>query len=349
MTGNSVILNNGLQVSVDWLSFTITATSEVDEVVELFGYSIDEFMELAHGGKGYKSMIKHSSSDVRILYDGNEDMGVHIDVSGTAIFDFMEAFKKTIPVKSSPFGGEYYVIDFDTTFLSELLTIIRRYGHLTRFDIALDDFGCKYFSVADIAHYFNTGHVSSKFRKYQEIKENDILTGECTGHTVNVGKRTSEVFLRIYDKQIEQNKKRKDNNQPLLDFPWVRWELEFKDGRANAVADALINQQNLGSVFVGVLSNYVRIICFDDSNRSRCSSIDLWLEFIGNAEKLRLYVPKPERTLNEKMTWLYKQVAPTIAAITLVDGGDCIHKCVDIGESRMNRNLRELVKNAYNN
>ena len=51
-------LENGLVVSFDWLSFTITTTSRYQDVIKLLGYFQDDFMLCPKGARGYRSMLR---------------------------------------------------------------------------------------------------------------------------------------------------------------------------------------------------------------------------------------------------------------------------------------------------
>ena len=51
--------------------------------------------------------------------------------------------------------------------------------------------------------------VVSKFRVYKDVRES-TFANEKTGHTIYFGSRQSEVMLRVYDKQLEQNQKAAD-------------------------------------------------------------------------------------------------------------------------------------------
>ena len=98
---------NGLTVCVDWLSFTLKESKEPSEAFELLGYNRDDFMELPSGRYGYKSAYKHLTEHVYVLYDGNDGMGVHVDISGSSIDNVISAYRKkgTVP---TPFGDYAY-------------------------------------------------------------------------------------------------------------------------------------------------------------------------------------------------------------------------------------------------
>ena len=125
-------------------------------------------------------------------------------------------------------------------------------------------------------------------------------------------------MLRIYDKKLEQNKKKKPGDDDYLEQDWFRWELEFKEERANEFANLIIDGSNLGAIVVGVLAYYLRFVNLDDTNKSRCSNLPLWDQFKNNVAQLRLSAQKKVKTVYDKLAWLDGQVAPTLATLLLL-------------------------------
>lgn len=343
MYGNSENLNNSLTVSIDWIAFTSTLINSVSEMIAFLGYPESSFLQLSKGANGYKKMHRLDSFPITILSDGNEGMGIHVVISGSAIPDLLMHFKNTITL-DTPFGDEAVCLsDFDNSIIIEFLQQVRLIGWLTRFDLAVDDHGANYFTVGDVRGFLNRQDVVSKFRTYRDVYES-TFTNESTGHTIYFGSRQSEVMLRVYDKQLQQNQKAA-TPEDLINEPWIRWEIELKNDRANIAAGFLIDRKELGEIVMEVLNNYVRLIVQDDSNRSRCSSHPLWEKFVGAVGKLRLYVDSVQKTIEEKKRWLIRQCLPTIAGVIIADGGsfDIITQHFDDAVSRMSSSLRHLV------
>lgn len=165
-----------------------------------------------------------------------------------------------------------------------------------------------------------------------------------TGHTVYFGSRTSDIFLRVYDKQLERNRKLSASGTHI-DNLWVRWELELKNDRAVSVSKMLTSGIPLGAVAVGVLGHYMRMIELDDINRSRCSTHSVWADFMDGISSLKITVPKYEKTMDEKKTWIKRQVMPTLAAVILADGGslEFVEDNLENGLSRMNKRLYKMA------
>lgn len=342
----SCMLGNGLRVCVDWLAFTIKDIHSVQKVIEFLGFDFTQFSQAPRGAMGYKSMYKLDGYPVSVLYDGGEDMGIHVNISGSAVSYCVAAYRKKLS-GSTPFDGQeaMQVDDFSLTALSQFLKDIKSIGQITRLDLAIDDMGdAQFFSCEEIHSYLMDDQVVSKFRKFHT----DIdykMGGEVVGYTIYLGSRKSEAFLRIYDKRLEQKAK---DPEHASDIPWVRWELELKDARAMMAASMMIQGCSIGQIVVGVLSNYVRIVELDDENRSRCSVLPKWQLFLDGIKPLRLYVPGMPKTIEDKERWIHDQVLSTLAGLFLAYGGtfSFLEDHLDEGIKRMKFDLRELVLKA---
>jgi phage replication initiation protein len=342
MKWNSEQMRNQLTASIDWLSFTVFDLETVDDVISFLGYSPQEFSSLPKGGMGYKSMMKLEGYPVSILYDGKEDMGIHVTISGKAIPEVVRSYRASQAI-DTPFG-QGFSVSFDSSFMIDFLRAVKEIGQVSRIDLAIDDFGCKYFSTDDLVQALTDGRCVSKFRTWRNVCEK-TMTGEKTGHTVYMGSRTSEIFLRVYDKRLEQRKQGMDGQTPI-DTEWIRWEFELKGDRANQVMDALISRDSIGSVCFGLLSNYFRIINLDNNNRSRCSVDPLWEKFIDRIRPLKLYVPDSPKTLEDKKQWVLTQVMPTLAGIVIADSGSLEFITDNLVHSaeRMGKDMIDLVQ-----
>ncbi len=329
---NKFLHTNGLSVLMDYISFTVTQQMEVDELIEKIGFSPLMFELMPHGSNGYKRMRKHGNHEISVLYDGAENMGIHVNISGSAVGALLSAYEKNISIET-PFGDGYEVNYWSETVLSHFIHEFSEIGHFTRLDIAIDDYGCNFYSCDEVIEKFEKRLVVSRFRRYEDRCPN-TLSNEKIGQTINVGSRESSIFLRIYDKKLEQNGKLAPDDKRYIHDEWVRWELELKNKRANELAKLLVDGVSLGKIAFGVLSYYFRIIQNDDSNRSRCSNEPKWDAFIDNIEKLRLSVPEKEKTILDSEIWVENQVAPTLAKLVLANDGDVtplldmIHKAV---------------------
>ena len=333
-------LQNGLRCSIDWLSFTIES-NELISTLEDFGFSMTDFFECPKGANGYKQMIRLQGSSLRVLFDGADNMGIHFDCPGSAVPDLVQYFRESM-MEETPFGG--MALDMDIVVIQELLSRIVMTGHITRLDLAIDNIQDIYYRIQEIDDIWKTGRCSKHFRTFKRIMECDSV-GKMLGDSIYFGSRSSELMIRIYDKKLEHNRRYPESP---IEYEWVRWELELKDDRADNAARLLMQQCSVGSVAVGILSNVFRVIVLDNSNKSRCSTDIKWQRFIDGIEALRLYTPKPEKTLEDKYKWVHKQVGPTLTGLILANYGDIswLRDNMAIHAGRMKGNLRSMVTAA---
>jgi hypothetical protein len=346
-TGEREIHSNGLNICIDWLSWTLSEPCSIESALQLMGYSMADFQPLPQGRNGYRSQLHHSVYPISVQYDGQEGMGIHVDVSGSAIQDLIEHYLKAHLV-TTPFGGmAYETSSFNSTVLSDILRDISTVGHVTRLDLAVDDIGAQYYTLDSLDDKLSNKLYVSRFRKWKKLVEYDNGK-DITGYTIYMGSRVSSLMLRVYDKQLEQNKKLEKAGKPLIAHPWVRWELELKDERSVKAAELLIQGKNINEVTIGILSNYLRIIIFDSSRNSRCSTDPVWDLFIGDVLKLALYHSPEPKTIDDTKNWLDRQVASSLAAVVMADGGDSsfIHYLLKSGSMRLSNHHKNMIYQA---
>lgn len=336
---------NGLSVRVDWLSFTIKDCTEPFDVIDMLGYSSNDFLALSHGRNGYKSAYACRICDgLSILFDGNDGMGVHADISGGAIENVLKHYhdKRLFDV---PFGGSAYEADRDnSTVLTDLLREICVSGKITRLDLAIDDIGAEHFTMSELQELLETGSCVSRFKEYrQDISK--TFGGSVTGNTLYLGSRKSLCMLRIYDKKLEQNSKFGHAEEKQITYDWVRWELELKDERAMSASSILCSGVPLGNVVIGILSNYVRFIEHDNERRCRCSTLKKWEKFISGVSGLKLYQRPEPKTISDKKEWLKYGVSKSLAAVVMADGGDMtfLYDLLTLGSEKMDNATLKMV------
>lgn len=344
-TGYCDKLENGLSVCVDWIAFTIDKISNIESIVNMLGYPVNDFVALPSGANGYKKQILSSSGGLRVMYDGNEGMGVHVVVPGSAVDDVLLRFCNRNLI-DTPFNSKGYVTnDFNSTVLADFLVMVRNYGHLTRLDLSIDDYGANYFTVPEVHELLKNDCCSAKFKNFSVYIGSTIDEPTYSGYTLYLGSRKSSCMLRIYDKQLEQNSKVKDAMKSVINDKWVRWELELKDERANSASEAIINGAELGDVVVGILGNYMRLIVKDNTRKTRCSNLPKWELFLAGIAPLKLCQKSKPKTIEDLYTWIERQVLPSLATLVEAYGGDLciINELLQNGRKRMsNKHMRMI-------
>ena len=325
---------NGLSLCIDWISFVITKIESVEKALSLFGFSTSDFVSLDRGGYGYSKHLLLNGSNIHVFYEGsNPDMGIYVSISGTAISCFFETYKNTL-IANGFSVDEMSNEDIMRSCLSCILSL----GHFTRFDASIDDKGCNFFSIDDLALYYENNQVISCLRTYDHRRPQ--VNHKVVGNSLNFGRRSSNTFLRIYDKQLEQNKKA--NSEKKIDFQWVRYEFELKNKNADNFVQLFLNGLSYSDCVMGIMNKYFRIINLDNDNVSRCSVLEKWAAFTQCIFKLRLSIPHEQKSLDEKERWIEQAAMKTIVALLIRDGGslDFISKKIPFALHKLARDKR---------
>ncbi|MCP9330318.1 replication initiation factor domain-containing protein [Lactobacillus kefiranofaciens subsp. kefirgranum] len=170
-----------------------------------------------------------------------------------------------------------YDLDFDNL----IKIMINKKAKFTRLDVAIDVINYD-LTVDDLHQKLQDKQVlildslkrvlSAKHQKF--FGANKVITG------ITCGARSSDNFLRIYDKKIEQNK----TSAPYFDLAqqcdsWMRIEGEFKHDAAHAVLNDL-NQKDKDKISQKLIGYVVKRWLLTDSNRKL---IPLWEELTALA------------------------------------------------------------------
>lgn len=158
-------------------------------------------------------------------------------------------------------------------------------ANVTRIDIAIDIPTEVYWDAFEV--HLREGHAVTRARDYQAIRSKN-------GNTIYVGSRTSEKFLRIYDKAAESGR---------LDS-CTRIELECKGDFARGVAQHIDGE---GYQY------------FPDIIKGFCDfpAIGWWVEWMTSPTLLE-GISKPEKR-RDTFAWLMKSVAPSVAKLLIED------------------------------
>ncbi len=276
------------------------------------------FDELERGGMGYKKSLRYGH--ITIFYDGAENMGCHIEMSGQGCRQYE--------------AGNHSWID--------LIALIQiENSKLTRLDIAIDTVD-ESLKLGQINYALRHGRYRSQFTKTRQTTASDMTADGLKNHsqTRYFGSGSSRVMFRIYDKSAQMN----------LDTPWLRFELQLRDERANMAADAILTRQNLGHVAVGIINQYLTFINRDDSNKSRCTPLPWWSAWLQHTEKLKLTTQKAKKLISEVQDYIKKQYAPTLAMIKKAVGfpafADFMRDVITDGNRRMTTKHDQIILNT---
>lgn len=331
--GNSIPQENA--ILVDWLTVTFhdIQVNDVKRMLGLDAPDIDWEDRLAFQD-GYPRQCTFANITIRYGADKAEN---YADDKGKSASDKVR-YDMGISLNMSGNGCR----SFETYGSGNWLELFSKFCSLdtrvvfTRLDLAFDD----HTGLLDInqirqdvedRNYTGSPKIASFV--WKDDQESDIQ-----GLTVYIGSRKSPIFVRIYNKAAERGFK---------DRHWVRVELCMRKERATAAVAEILNLQDVGKTFCGVLRNYC---CFRepaaDTNKSRWPIADYWEKLLQGAERIRLWISPGEpynfRKTEEAMIMQYGQA---FQAWEQIHGNIIVfmHKCREA-----HPDLKKKYKDAIN-
>jgi phage replication initiation protein len=320
-------------ISLDYLAFTVPYSEKNQGYIHEFLKETDTKI-LDYGG------LKYSRS--AIIFDGGRvywhperrEMGIHFRLGAKAL-SCIEMSPLCLINKVRDWGGVF-----------------------KRVDLAYDDFEGD-LDMDEMYEMLERGDVVTRWRKALRTSGINLGESEKAGDTVSVGARSSQAFLRIYDKKLEQEGKGTDLKNIAH---WVRVELELKGPKADYFAtlmgDSPFREDNQGTgelctnLLYGLLDFKKRNE--SETNKSRWKTVGWWSKFLMASDKLMLAMPKKERSIEKSKKWIATSVSSTLAMIVLsepddkdVSGYDFIIDCISLGSEKMSKEQQNIL-NLYN-
>jgi phage replication initiation protein len=301
------------QFTIDWIAVTYPDGVPVKDTKAIFE---GDWTTLDHGGNGYRSAVQNAH--IRIFFDGSPGMGHHLELSSHGLRQ-VEA--------QQHFAGwpRWFAEQFE------------RGAKPTRIDLALDDDqGIVDFDT--IRYHLDNRLMTTRHRRWRDEQDHNIDPHDPRpeGRVIRIGSRASTKYLRIYDRAARLG----------VPGPLIRFEVELKKGAALQVACAIAAAQDntvLGAFAVGILRGLIDFRAPEgDSNMRRAPLAPWWAQFCGDAEKVRLSLGKPLRTIEKAKGWVKGQVAPTLRLLALAgeleerSQQEVMDELVSAGEGRLN-------------
>ena len=297
-------------VLYDWLSFT-SKKHTPQELIAALGLSHVPWTETT-GARGYMDRLYFGC--ISVHYNGREDMGVWVELSGQGCRNFEDL--TTLPGK-----------------WDDLFSFIHHENlHMTRLDVAFDD----HTGILDIDRIAQ----DTEAQRYVSRMNFWEVTRSCKGVSCQIGSPQSKVLVRIYDKAAERGY---DNGTH-----WVRVELQMRDSRAEEFSKLDLP---IGEAFAGVLLNYLRFVepNEDDSNKGRWSMTEYWAELIGDAGRIKIYVePGSEYNIERCKHYVFDMAGNAIdAMLSICDSFDDFQTLLKCRTCKPNPKYDLLIKEHH--
>lgn len=301
---------------LDWVAFTIKVDDPL-AVLETINLPPSLFTDSPIGFSGYRKSLRFSN--ICVYYQGREDMGCHVEISGQ--------------------GCRQLEAQFDDNPWQQLFaSVLASQGKFTRLDLEIDNVDgalCLdklYQAVQDLSQ------VRTLFGEWRRIQKGSFHEGQqVEGETIYLGSSKSHVMFRVYNKAQESG----------VDGHWIRFELQLRDKRANEAAKLFAADGNVGTLAIGIINNYFAIIANDDANVSRCTLQSWWSAWLQSTEKIRLTTEKAMKYVDDSMEFIKRQYAPTLAMINKHLGGapfdGFMQEIIADGEQRMTAKHEQIL------
>lgn len=311
-------------ICLDWFEFTIF-NKNYFEVIDFIGL-LDEHIEFitGFGQYGYSSAVVFNG--ITVLFNGRDDMGIHVRMTGTGCRTF----------------EKYSKITFDT--LIELLTGLDADFKMSRLDVAYDD----YEGLLDMDLLIDdvrSGNVVSRMRKGTIIEGFSFDGTAKTDITLNCGRQNSNIWITIYDKLAERKSK---DIVPEDCTHWVRCEIKMRHQNADRFIQLLQEGKKLGELYFLVLNNYVRFVVPSetDKNRWRWALAPHWERFCNSviSDCISLYVaPSDEYDEYKLMKYVIGQAGAAVYTYIQKFSINDLMKQVENKKYKLQLKYRELL------
>lgn len=308
---DEIKIPNENRVLIDWFAFTLKEENP-QLVLKMIGFDRLTFVESKGGGMGYKRTLR--AGNIVVFFDGSENMGCHVSMTGQGCRQFEMLY---------PSPNRWNM----------LFLLLRKLGaNETRIDIAVDNVD-GHLNLDTLEKNIADKQIRSRFRSGTKIENFSLSPNDETkqGKTIYIGSPASRLKIRFYDKAA----------QLKIDGHWTRAEIQCRAERATEAVNHLLDNITAGELAVGVLNNNFQPINIDDSNRTRCSVKNWWMEFIVITAKVKLTTEKAMKTIDQVVHHVRQQYAPTFAMLKKFMGVTCfhefVHDLVDNGKERMKK------------
>lgn len=322
-------MQSGVEVLIDWLTFTVKTDNPREVIKDWLGMDSDLFEEQGFGLMGYQRSMKFS--DILICYEGREnsvfpDMGVCVSMSGNGCRSFETMSKLTVDDADAQ---ESESVAFLSLF--RMIAASDR-AHVTRLDVSCDD-KKEILPMDEIIRCVMDNDINSRSTRRSVVFS---YAGQGkSGATAYIGAPSSDFRVRIYDKALEQG----------VSGPWIRVEMVMRRKHADAfVNEAAANKSTIGRLAAGVLNDKLAFIERDDSNISRCTVLDWWQNFINTLESVHLVARKViQHSVFQIAEWVRCQIGPSLGILAKTMGYSQLAVYAEEGFKRLSAKQMAIV------
>jgi len=245
-----------------------------------------------------------------------------------------------------------------TQYLLWLVNELLQFGcRVTRLDLTVDDFS-RDLDIQSIYQACIDGHLVARTSEVDPSFPINVKTGEFREKKLTIGRRSSEFYLRIYDKFLESKGK----------INAIRVEQELKGNLAFGAAKLLIEKAFSGfgasanfdnfafssfcDVVLGILAKKVDFRNkHSNNNITRRDRLFFWDKFLHGAASLKVEIKKVIHKIDRVIEWVADSVSASLATLQAYfadDFTDYLKGLLNLGQAKMRcRHFKLLTTNSF--
>ena len=314
---------NNLTALIDWCQITVKDVDLFTVITDILKIPLS-LMELQNKGKGIAGHELVAGFDnIKILKPTGKIQynGFQILMSGSGCRNY----------------ENFLVINKETWF--DFFARVYQYRvNFPRIDLAIDDHK-PYLNIPELIRLTKQGLISSQLRNYSENASGELSESIPVhkGNTLYLGSSNSDFRIVFYEKGYEQAEKFGKE----LDPNWNRYELRFRQERANIVVQELIARRDVAEIAMSVLNGKIRFLEQPEnkstSRKRLYPTYPPWKLFMQDIEKIKLTIQPQKKTLDSIWNWLESSVAPSLKLFSKIgelDNYDYIQALIE--QAKMN-------------
>ena len=314
---------NNLTALIDWCQITVKDVDLFTVITDILKIPLS-LMELQNKGKGIAGHELVAGFDnIKILKPTGKIQynGFQILMSGSGCRNY-----------------ENFLVISKETWFDFFARVCQYHVNFPRIDLAIDDHK-PYLNIPELIRLTKQGLISSQLRNYSENASGELSESIPIhkGNTLYLGSSNSDFRIVFYEKGYEQVEKFGKE----LDRNWNRYELRFRQERANKVAQELIARRDVAEIALSVLNGKIRFLEQPEnkstSRKRLYPTYPPWKLFMQDIEKIKLTIQPQKKTLDSIWKWLESSVAPSLKLFSKIgelDNYDYIQALIE--QAKMN-------------
>lgn len=314
---------NNLTALIDWCQITVKDVDLFTVITDILKIPLS-LMELQNKGKGIAGHELVAGFDnIKILKPTGKIQynGFQILMSGSGCRNY-----------------ENFLVINKETWFDFFARVCQYHVNFPRIDLAIDDHK-PYLNIPELIRLTKQGLISSQLRNYSENASGELSESIPVhkGNTLYLGSSNSDFRIVFYEKGYEQVEKFGKE----LDRNWNRYELRFRQERANKVAQELIARRDVAEIAMSVLNGKIRFLEQPEnkstSRKRLYPTYPPWKLFMQDIEKIKMTIQPQKKTLDSIWNWLESSVAPSLKLFSKIgelDNYDYIQALIE--QAKMN-------------